>query len=114
MSPCSSAESQDFLTYSEESHSRLGLEGVEETELAEEGGEKQKRRRGKPVPPPIKKKRRLAANARERRRMDGLNQAFDRLRQFLPSLSDDRQLSKQETLQMAQTYITALYELLED
>ena len=71
-------------------------------------------RRGRPVPPTVKKKRRLAANARERRRMEGLNQAFDRLRQFLPSLSNDQQLSKHETLQMAQTYITALYDLLEE
>lgn len=72
-----------------------------------------KRKRGKAVPPTIKKKRRLAANARERRRMQNLNQAFDRLRKYLPSLSNDRQLSKHETLQMAQTYITALYDLLD-
>lgn len=71
-----------------------------------------KTRRGKQVSPVVKKKRRLAANARERRRMQNLNQAFDRLRQYLPSLGNDRQLSKHETLQMAQTYITALGELL--
>uniref|UniRef100_A0A336L016 CSON002144 protein n=1 Tax=Culicoides sonorensis TaxID=179676 RepID=A0A336L016_CULSO len=71
-----------------------------------------KKRRGKMVPPVVKKKRRLAANARERRRMQNLNTAFDRLRQYLPSLGNDRQLSKHETLQMAQTYITALCELL--
>lgn len=71
-----------------------------------------KTRRGKQVSPVVKKKRRLAANARERRRMQNLNQAFDKLRQYLPSLGNDRQLSKHETLQMAQTYITALGELL--
>lgn len=59
------------------------------------------------------KKRRLAANARERRRMQSLNKAFDRLRTVLPTLGNDRQLSKYETLQMAQTYITALYDLLQ-
>ncbi|XP_049800072.1 protein Fer3-like [Schistocerca nitens] len=58
-------------------------------------------------------RRRLAANARERRRMQNLNRAFDRLRTHLPSLGNDRQLSKYETLQMAQTYITALYDLLQ-
>ncbi|XP_047106699.1 uncharacterized protein LOC124775907 [Schistocerca piceifrons] len=42
-----------------------------------------------------------------------LNRAFDRLRTHLPSLGNDRQLSKYETLQMAQTYITALYDLLQ-
>ncbi|XP_056643887.1 protein atonal-like [Diorhabda sublineata] len=65
------------------------------------------------VTPIILRKRRLAANARERRRMQNLNQAFDRLRTFLPQLGQDRQLSKYETLQMAQTYITALYDLLD-
>ncbi|XP_058059753.1 protein atonal-like [Anopheles bellator] len=71
------------------------------------------KRKRKLVSPQIKKKRRLAANARERKRMQSLNDAFDRLRQYLPSLGNDRQLSKHETLQMAQTYITALYELLQ-
>uniref|UniRef100_A0A182Y3V4 Uncharacterized protein n=1 Tax=Anopheles stephensi TaxID=30069 RepID=A0A182Y3V4_ANOST len=71
------------------------------------------KRKRKQVPPQIKKKRRLAANARERKRMQNLNDAFDRLRQYLPSLGNDRQLSKHETLQMAQTYITALCDLLQ-
>lgn len=57
------------------------------------------------------KRRRLAANARERKRMNNLNDAFDRLREVVPSLGSDRKLSKFETLQMAQTYISALLEL---
>lgn len=63
--------------------------------------------------PDIMRKRRLAANARERRRMNSLNDAFDRLRDVVPSLGNDRKLSKFETLQMAQTYIAALHELLQ-
>lgn len=66
----------------------------------------------KPPPPAVMKKRRLAANARERRRMNGLNEAFDRLRQVIPSLDAEQKLSKFETLQMAQTYISALCDLL--
>ncbi|GFQ71755.1 protein atonal homolog 1 [Trichonephila clavata] len=62
---------------------------------------------------PVLKKRRLAANARERKRMQSLNLAFDRLRDVVPSIGEDRKLSKYETLQMAQTYITALCELLQ-
>lgn len=58
------------------------------------------------------KKRRLAANARERKRMEHLNDAFDRLRQYLPKLENNQKLSKHETLQMAQTYITELDQLL--
>lgn len=62
----------------------------------------------------LKAKRRLAANARERRRMDNLNVAFDKLRDVVPSIGEDRKLSKYETLQMAQTYISALCDLLGD
>ncbi|XP_055599281.1 basic helix-loop-helix neural transcription factor TAP [Uranotaenia lowii] len=65
-----------------------------------------------PQQPEVVRKRRLAANARERRRMNSLNDAFDRLRDVVPSLGNDRKLSKYETLQMAQTYIAALNELL--
>ncbi|CAG9770610.1 unnamed protein product [Ceutorhynchus assimilis] len=66
-----------------------------------------------PVGLEVMKKRRLAANARERRRMNSLNDAFDRLRDHVPSLGNDRKLSKFETLQMAQQYIAALHELLQ-
>lgn len=61
----------------------------------------------------VLRKRRIAANERERRRMNGLNDAFNKLREVVPSLGDDHRLSKYETLQMAQTYISALCELLE-
>ncbi|XP_013772229.1 protein atonal-like [Limulus polyphemus] len=69
------------------------------------------RSRVSPHPTAIRK-RRLAANARERRRMNSLNIAFDRLREVVPSIGNDRKLSKYDTLQMAQSYITALSELL--
>ena len=61
----------------------------------------------------VVKKRRVAANARERKRMHSLNSAFDELREVVPSFSSDRKLSKFETLQMAQSYIGALHELLQ-
>ncbi|XP_050533876.1 protein lin-32-like [Daktulosphaira vitifoliae] len=60
-----------------------------------------------------RKRRRLAANARERRRMNNLNEAFDRLRGVVPATDAERKLSKFETLQMAQTYIAALHDLLD-
>eukprot|EP00063_Salmo_salar_P059558 XP_014034393.1 PREDICTED: neurogenic differentiation factor 1-like [Salmo salar] len=60
------------------------------------------------------RRRRMAANSRERRRMLGLNVAFDRLRSVIPNLESDKKLSKSETLQMAQIYITTLSELLQD
>jgi len=86
----------------------VGPSSYEELRLVDGGGG------GAPVSDfKLLKKRRLAANARERRRMQNLNKAFDRLRTVLPTLGNDRQLSKYETLQMAQTYITALYDLLQ-
>ena len=65
------------------------------------------------LPESVMKKRRLAANARERRRMDLLNQGFDRLRGVLPGLGPETQLSKYETLQMAQEYIAQLTQILD-
>lgn len=63
--------------------------------------------------PGPQKHRRVAANARERRRMHGLNRAFDKLRSVIPSLENEKKLSKYDTLQMAQIYITELSELLQ-
>ncbi|XP_053548263.1 transcription factor ATOH7 [Bombina bombina] len=59
-------------------------------------------------------RRRLAANARERRRMQGLNTAFDSLRRVVPQWGEDKKLSKYETLQMALSYIMALRRILSD
>ena len=56
--------------------------------------------------------RRLIANERERRRMYGLNMAFENLRSVLPSLGSNKQFSKYETLQMAKSYISALRQIL--
>ena len=56
--------------------------------------------------------RRLVANARERRRMSALNAAFDRLRSVVPLVSSGRRMSKYDTLQMAQSYIGALVDIL--
>lgn len=55
---------------------------------------------------------RSSANARERKRMQSMNAAFDRLRGVIPSFGGHRKLSKYETLQMAQSYITALEDVL--
>lgn len=99
-------------SFSEETSSVI-IQIASNIEKNENSKGSRRQRRSKQIPPQVKKKRRLAANARERRRMQHLNDAFDRLRQYLPSLGNDRQLSKHETLQMAQSYITALCDLLE-
>lgn len=77
------------------------------------GNRKGKNNGGVPrVAQDVMKKRRLAANARERRRMNSLNDAYEKLRDVLPNFGPDKKLSKYETLQMAQTYMNTLKELL--
>jgi atonal protein 1/7 len=71
-------------------------------------------RRYKTPSPQLLRIRRQAANARERKRMNSLNTAFDRLRTVLPELDRGRKLSKYETLQLAQHYIDKLATLLTD
>ncbi|KAM9360609.1 protein atonal homolog 1a [Symphorus nematophorus] len=80
--------------------------------LEEDTSTRQRAPSSKPVNG-VQKQRRVAANARERRRMHGLNHAFDELRSVIPAFDNDKKLSKYETLQMAQIYINALAELLQ-
>ena len=54
---------------------------------------------------------RLMANDRERQRTGSLNEAFDRLRQIVPTLPSDK-LSKIQTLKLATKYIHFLYSVL--
>ncbi|KAJ8010421.1 hypothetical protein DPEC_G00074900 [Dallia pectoralis] len=56
--------------------------------------------------------RRQEANARERSRMHGLNNALDSLRKVVPCYSKTQKLSKIETLRLAKNYIWALSEIL--
>ncbi|CAL8250988.1 unnamed protein product [Arctogadus glacialis] len=57
--------------------------------------------------------RRVKANARERSRMHGLNDALDNLRRVMPCYSKTQKLSKIETLRLARNYIWALSEVLD-
>ena len=61
-------------------------------------------------------KRRTAANKRERKRMTGLNSAWERLRDRVPGLGTglDKKMSKMDTLQMANIYIRHLVGLLQE
>lgn len=99
----------------------MGSEDVEEDEEEEEGQDdgNEAKRRG-----PKKKRmtkarqerfraRRIKANARERSRMHGLNDALENLRSIMPCHSKTQKLSKIETLRLARNYICALSEALE-
>lgn len=82
------------------------------TVTAQKAGKKVKNSGSTKVTPDIMKKRRLAANARERRRMNSLNDAYEKLREVLPNFGPDKKFSKYETLQMAQAYMGELKEIL--
>ncbi|KRY15312.1 Neurogenic differentiation factor 1 [Trichinella patagoniensis] len=56
--------------------------------------------------------RRSKANARERSRMHGLNNALDTLRAVVPLAAHHQKLSKIETLRLARNYIGALTRIL--
>lgn len=89
------------------------VDGTNEQPPVKKKGRGGRKKATRPPSPTVLRKRRLAANSRERRRMNGLNDAFERLREVIPSLGSDHKLSKFETLQMAQTYIGSLSALLQ-
>ncbi|XP_060076773.1 pancreas transcription factor 1 subunit alpha-like [Ylistrum balloti] len=71
--------------------------------------------RTKSIKRPTKKiHQRSAANQRERRRMKSINDAFDILRDSIPtSVNADRRLSKVDTLKLAIRYISYLADMVE-
>jgi hypothetical protein len=68
-----------------------------------------------PKIPPIEilQARRIAANMRERKRMNKINSGFHRLKRVLPGLDKNKDLSKFESLLLAQDYIKRLAAMLE-
>ncbi|XGW25498.1 hypothetical protein V3C99_006708 [Haemonchus contortus] len=58
--------------------------------------------------------RRDKANARERRRMNSLNDALEHLRTLLPTEPEEPKMTKIETLRVAQGYIAYLVSILSE
>ena len=78
-----------------------------------------KQPKGKSKPPPLSKYRRRTANARERMRMQEINEAFERLRQSLPEMEEQQSQDKKKekptkltVLSLALNYIHALRDIL--
>lgn len=82
------------------------------------GADKDRRREKRVIPATIKRNRQLRRNARERERQSRLNNAFDVLRGVIPDYltgkGPERKLTQIETLRLAQHYIMALTELLQE
>lgn len=103
---------EDFLDFYEPLEYSDGLDSQASNESDEENffffSDKHT---GKPVK---KQQQRKAANMRERRRMKSINDAFDNLRNSIPStLNADRRLSKVDTLRLAIRYIGHLSDLVQ-
>ncbi|XP_041478502.1 pancreas transcription factor 1 subunit alpha-like [Lytechinus variegatus] len=81
--------------------------------LQHEGG-KTTRRRRKPKCPTQQVRQRQAANLRERKRMSSINDAFEGLREHIPTLPYEKRLSKVDTLRLAIGYINFLAEMIEN
>ncbi|PAV61545.1 hypothetical protein WR25_09868 [Diploscapter pachys] len=91
-----------------------GLENSKLEKKNELKREKRKYRCRKRSPATIERARTMRrdkANARERRRMNSLNDALELLRSMLPTLPDEPKMTKIETLRKAQDYIQTLYQL---
>lgn len=59
----------------------------------------------------LQSQQRQAANLRERRRMQNINEAFEGLRAHIPTLPYEKKLSKVDILKLAISYITFLGEM---
>ncbi|XP_038044992.1 pancreas transcription factor 1 subunit alpha-like [Patiria miniata] len=70
-----------------------------------------KRRRRKAKCPVQQVHQRQAANLRERKRMQSINDAFEGLREHIPTLPYEKRLSKVDTLKLAIGYINFLAEM---
>lgn len=70
-----------------------------------------KRRRRKPRCLSQQLQQRQAANQRERKRMQSINDAFEGLREHIPTLPYEKRLSKVDTLRLAIGYINFLHEM---
>ena len=112
-SPCPRCTSPSSPSYGQGSPTPVDLsQSPRDSQFLDKSPKNLDRKSAKSLPESEMRRRRLAANARERRRMDMLNRGFDRLRRVLPGLGPQHQLSKYETLQMAQSYIAELSGLL--
>ncbi|KAG8284007.1 Pancreas transcription factor 1 subunit alpha [Homalodisca vitripennis] len=104
----SASSSELFLCDEDSSHSDCSSYSYS-SDQESGAGRLRPRRRGKCPQQQIQQ--RQAANLRERRRMQSINDAFEGLRAHIPTLPYEKRLSKVDTLKLAIGYINFLSEL---
>ncbi|BES91081.1 unnamed protein product [Nesidiocoris tenuis] len=105
-------DSPELLFYDGDHLSVVDTSDYSESESREEDGDERvggRRRQGRCAVQQLQQ--RQAANLRERRRMQSINEAFDGLRAHIPTLPYEKRLSKVDTLKLAIGYINFLSEL---
>ncbi|XP_026761789.1 enolase-like [Galleria mellonella] len=112
-SPSSSANSSDMFLYDDSSMSDGSLYASDQENLSTPRKRSDCRRLHKRRSrcPQQQIQQRQAANLRERRRMQSINDAFEGLRAHIPTLPYEKRLSKVDTLKLAIGYISFLGEL---
>uniref|UniRef100_A0A336M6H8 CSON012755 protein n=1 Tax=Culicoides sonorensis TaxID=179676 RepID=A0A336M6H8_CULSO len=107
-----SSSSSDYFFFSEDSESSCGYNSDQENtrEIKEYSNSSNGRKRIKSATQQLQQ--RQAANMRERRRMQSINEAFEGLRTHIPTLPYEKRLSKVDTLKLAISYIQFLGEML--
>ncbi|XP_053624522.1 alpha-enolase-like [Plodia interpunctella] len=112
-SPSSSAHSSDMFLYDDSSMSDGSLYASDQENLSTPRKRSDCRRFHKKRSrcPQQQIQQRQAANLRERRRMQSINDAFEGLRAHIPTLPYEKRLSKVDTLKLAIGYISFLGEL---
>ncbi|RZF45767.1 hypothetical protein LSTR_LSTR012939 [Laodelphax striatellus] len=108
----SSSSTELFLYDDDSSHSDCSTAysyGSDHDSSSGSSGRLRHRRLGKC--PQQQMQQRQAANLRERRRMQSINDAFEGLRAHIPTLPYEKRLSKVDTLKLAIGYINFLSEL---
>ncbi|CAB3225108.1 unnamed protein product [Arctia plantaginis] len=111
-----SANSSDMYLYDDSSMSDGSLYASDQENLStprrRSDYRRMNRRRSSSLRCPQQQiQQRQAANLRERRRMQSINDAFEGLRAHIPTLPYEKRLSKVDTLKLAIGYISFLGEL---
>ncbi|KAK9704116.1 Helix-loop-helix DNA-binding domain [Popillia japonica] len=114
-STSSSTNSGDLFLYDENSSDSVGsnysFNSDQENSSSSSKESRIHRHRRRNKCPQQQMQQRQAANLRERKRMQSINDAFEGLRAHIPTLPYEKRLSKVDTLKLAIGYINFLSEL---
>ncbi|GJQ70618.1 putative protein dimerization [Trypoxylus dichotomus] len=114
-STSSSTNSADLFLYDENSSDSIGsnysFNSDQENSSSSSKESRIHRHRRRNKCPQQQMQQRQAANLRERKRMQSINDAFEGLRAHIPTLPYEKRLSKVDTLKLAIGYINFLSEL---